>query len=88
MAVRSESPRDEEPAISELEETVLGLLEDAGIDTNTNDAICALIDNHYRLQNAEPRRVLPLKVVETILGFDPSNHHNAAVCPYCTHGVR
>lgn len=40
----SRSVPDDEPAISELQEKVLGLLEDAGIPTETNDKIMALID--------------------------------------------
>lgn len=39
-----DSPYDGEPAISDLEEAVLGLLEEAGIDTATNDAIVKLIN--------------------------------------------
>lgn len=28
------------------------------------------------------------KAICEALGFDPTNHHNAAKCPYCQHGLR
>lgn len=68
---------------SDLQEKVSVLLEDAGIETSTCDAIMVLIENAERVDLGAPRRRLTLKVTETILGFDPSNHHNAAHCPYC-----
>jgi hypothetical protein len=37
-------PGDDAGAVSDLQEAVLGLLEDAGIPTETNDAIMKLID--------------------------------------------
>ena len=43
MAVRAESPDLQDPPISNLQEAVLGLLEDAGIDTATNDRIVNII---------------------------------------------
>lgn len=88
MAVRSERPPDEEPGISHLQEDVLAMLERAEIDTSTCDAIMVIIENAERSDMGQPRRRLTLKMTETILGFDPSNHHNAAVCPYCTPGLR
>lgn len=45
MAKRPESPDWPDIAPSELQETVLGLLEDAGIPTATNDQIMRLISN-------------------------------------------
>lgn len=38
------TPEVADAGISELQEKVLGLLEDAGIPTKTNDAVLALID--------------------------------------------
>lgn len=44
MRNRPESPDVCDPYISDLVEKVLGLLEEAGIDTATNDQIVALIE--------------------------------------------
>jgi hypothetical protein len=78
-----DTPDLSEPGVSHLQEDVLEMLERGEIDTNTCDAIMVLIENAERADMGEPRKKLTLKVVETILGFDPSNHHNAAACPYC-----
>lgn len=77
------TPDDEEEGVSHLQEDVLEMLERGQIDTNTCDAIMVLIENAERADMGEPRKRLTLKVTEAVLGFDPSNHHNAAVCPYC-----
>jgi hypothetical protein len=50
-----DNPYAGEPAVSDLEEKVLGLLEDGGIDTATNDQIVALINAaEKRLAAGEP----------------------------------
>ena len=38
------TPFDDEPPVSELQDTILGLLEDAEIDSETNDTIMKLLD--------------------------------------------
>lgn len=38
--------------------------------------------NERLLEAATPKP--GMKAVAEALGFDPSNHHNAAACPYCT----
>jgi hypothetical protein len=43
------SPRDEEPAISDLEDTILGLLEAAHIPTGINDQIMELVQSGQKL---------------------------------------
>lgn len=56
MAVRREDPGIEDPPISDLEEKVLGLLEDELVPEILNDRIVELIDFHHR-QGGEPQPV-------------------------------
>lgn len=39
----SGTPYDQDDGVTDLQETILGLLEDAGIDTETNDAVMKLV---------------------------------------------
>ncbi|WP_085044004.1 hypothetical protein [Ensifer aridi] len=44
MRGQPESPRDEGEGLTALEDAILGLLEDAGIETSINDEIMKLVE--------------------------------------------
>ena len=77
----NDTPDMSEPGISDLEEKVLMLLEEAGIDTATNDAIVKLINAaEKRIDNGEPGPCIC-----------PDGHHHGGIymqpnCPQ--HGQR
>lgn len=78
------TPRDEDDDVSHLQEDVLAMLERAQLDSETSDAIMKLIENAERRQNGQRAHPLSMRLIAAMMGFDPTNHHNAAGCPYCT----
>jgi hypothetical protein len=53
MAKRSDGPPDdEEPGISELEDAVLGILEEAGVSSEVNDKVMKLINDAEKEHDA------------------------------------
>ena len=53
MASRSDDPPFEDDGVTVLQENVLRLLEEAGVPTEINDKIMALIWNHERAKSSE-----------------------------------
>lgn len=56
MVARSErTPWDEDDGVTQLQEDVLGLLEEAGIPSSVNDQICRLIEQAEKDPKSSPR---------------------------------
>lgn len=43
-----------------------------------------LMNDHDAILSSTPATEVDMRAVVEALGFDPTNHHNAAKCPYCT----
>lgn len=69
-----DSPYIDEPGVSELQERILDILEDAEIDTATNDAIMKLLDKaEKKKQCPDTKELAPRVFCGRCNEFEPIN---------------